>query len=86
MVPNVFGMGLFADGGIFATKPYVAGGNYLKKMSDYKITKEVEELWTDKFWDFLLKHKSVFKSNPRMAMLITTKEKKLLAEGNNSNE
>jgi deoxyribodipyrimidine photolyase-related protein len=80
MVPNVFGMGLFADGGIFATKPYVAGGNYLKKMADYKITKEVEELWTDKFWDFLLKHKSVFKSNPRMAMLITSKEKKLLIE------
>jgi deoxyribodipyrimidine photolyase-related protein len=80
MVPNVFGMALFADGGIFATKPYVAGGNYLKKMADYKITKEVEELWTDKFWDFLLKHKIVFKSNPRMAMLITAKEKKLLIE------
>jgi deoxyribodipyrimidine photolyase-related protein len=77
MVPNVFGMGLFADGGIFATKPYVAGGNYLKKMSDYKISKEVEELWTDKFWDFLLKHKTVFKSNPRMAMLITAKENKM---------
>jgi deoxyribodipyrimidine photolyase-related protein len=77
MVPNVFGMALFADGGIFATKPYVAGGNYLKKMADYKISKEVEELWTDKFWDFLLKHKSVFKSNPRMAMLITTKENKI---------
>lgn len=77
MVPNVFGMGLFADGGIFATKPYVAGGNYLKKMSDYKIAKEVEELWTNKFWNFLLKHKSVFKSNPRMAMLITSKENKM---------
>jgi deoxyribodipyrimidine photolyase-related protein len=77
MVPNVFGMGLFADGGIFATKPYVAGGNYLKKMADYKISKEVEELWTDKFWDFLLKHKTVFKSNPRMAMLITAKENKM---------
>jgi deoxyribodipyrimidine photolyase-related protein len=77
MVPNVFGMALFADGGIFATKPYVAGGNYLKKMSDFKITKEVEELWTDKFWDFLLKHKVVFKSNPRMAMLITAKENKM---------
>ena len=80
MVPNVFGMALFADGGIFATKPYVAGGNYLKKMSDYKISKEVEKLWTDKFWDFLLKHKPVFKANPRMAMLITAKENKLLTK------
>ena len=25
MVPNVYGMGLFSDGGIFATKPYICG-------------------------------------------------------------
>ena len=36
MVPNVFGMGTFADGGIFATKPYSCGSNYLLKMSNYK--------------------------------------------------
>ncbi len=77
MVPNVFGMALFADGGIFATKPYIAGGNYLKKMADYKISKEIEDLWTNKFWEFLLKHKAVLKSNPRLAMLISSREKKL---------
>jgi deoxyribodipyrimidine photolyase-related protein len=81
MVANVFGMGLYADGGIFATKPYVAGGNYLRKMSDYKVGKDEadwEKLWTDKFWYFVLKHEKVFASNPRMSMLIATKKKKIL--------
>ena len=36
MGPNVYGMGIFSDGGIFATKPYICGSNYLLKMSDYK--------------------------------------------------
>ena len=36
MGPNVFGMSQFSDGGIFATKPYICGSNYLLKMSHYK--------------------------------------------------
>lgn len=36
MVPNVYGMSQFADGGLMATKPYISGSNYLMKMSDYK--------------------------------------------------
>ena len=35
MTPNVYGMGMFSDGGIFATKPYLCGSNYLLKMSNY---------------------------------------------------
>jgi deoxyribodipyrimidine photolyase-related protein len=35
MGPNVRGMGLFADGGLFSTKPYICGSNYIRKMSDY---------------------------------------------------
>jgi deoxyribodipyrimidine photolyase-related protein len=80
MVANVMGMGLYADGGIFATKPYVAGGNYLKKMSDYPSGKgesDWEKLWTDKFWYFVLKHEKVFLSNPRMNMLIQAKKNKM---------
>jgi deoxyribodipyrimidine photolyase-related protein len=79
MVANVMGMGLYADGGIFATKPYVAGGNYLKKMSDYPSGKgeaDWEKLWTDKFWYFVLKHEKVFLSNPRMNMLIKARKNK----------
>jgi deoxyribodipyrimidine photolyase-related protein len=80
MVANVMGMGLYADGGIFATKPYVAGGNYLKKMSDYpsgKGEKDWEKLWTDKFWYFVLRHEKVFLSNPRMNMLIAARKNKM---------
>lgn len=36
MVPNVYGMSQFADGGLMATKPYISGSNYIMKMSDYK--------------------------------------------------
>lgn len=83
MVANVMGMGLYADGGVFATKPYVGGGNYIKKMSDYPSGKgenDWEKLWTGKFWNFVLKHEKVFVSNPRMNMLIKTKKKTLLSQ------
>ena len=33
---NVYGMGLFSDGGIFATKPYICGSSYFMKMMDFK--------------------------------------------------
>ena len=36
MSPNVFGMGLFSDGGIFASKPYICGSSYFMKMMDFK--------------------------------------------------
>ncbi len=36
MVPNIYGMSQFADGGLFATKPYISGSNYLRKMSDFE--------------------------------------------------
>jgi len=75
MVANVMGMGLYADGGIFATKPYIAGGNYIKKMSDYPTGKDYiwEKLWTDKFWEFLMANQETFIKNPRMAMLIKSR-------------
>jgi deoxyribodipyrimidine photolyase-related protein len=36
MYPNVYGMGLFSDGGVFSTKPYICGSSYFRKMMDFK--------------------------------------------------
>lgn len=68
MVPNVYGMSQFADGGVFATKPYISGSSYLKKMSDYP-TGDWEELWTALYWNFIAEHKDFFLSNHRLAMM-----------------
>lgn len=75
MGPNVYGMALFSDGGIFATKPYFCGANYYRKMGGYKAT----EPWCDAvdglYWGFIEKHKEIFLKNPRMSMMVRTVEK-----------
>ena len=69
MVPNVYGMSQFADGGTFATKPYIGGSNYIKKMSNYP-NGEWENVWDGLFWRFIDKHQEFFLSNPRMSMMV----------------
>lgn len=75
MGPNVYGMALFSDGGIFATKPYFCGSNYYRKMGGYKST----EAWCDAvdglYWGFIEKHKEYFLKNPRLSMMVRTVEK-----------
>ena len=68
MVPNVYGMSQFADGGLFATKPYISGSNYLKKMSDYS-KGEWEDIWTSLYWNFIDTNAEFFKSNYRLSMM-----------------
>jgi deoxyribodipyrimidine photolyase-related protein len=74
MVPNVYGMSQFADGGIFATKPYISGSNYLKKMSNYE-TGPWEETWTALYWNFIETHSDFFKKNHRLSMMPRLLEK-----------
>ena len=69
MVPNIYGMSQFADGGTFATKPYIGGSNYIKKMSNYK-TGEWATIWDGLFWRFISTHQDFFSSNPRMGMMV----------------
>lgn len=75
MVPNVYGMSQFADGGLMSTKPYVSGSNYILKMSNYK-KGEWSVIWDALFWRFLSVHREVFEKNPRMRMLIVQFDKK----------
>ncbi len=71
MVPNVYGMSQFADGGVFATKPYISGSNYILKMSDYKKDGVWDKKWDELFWSFLKKHKEFFSKNIRFRMLLS---------------
>jgi len=73
MVPNVYGMSQFADGGIFATKPYLSGANYLRKMSDYS-KGAWEETWDGLFWTFIDRHSAFFAKQHRLGMLVRTWE------------
>ncbi len=74
MVPNVYGMTQFADGGLMTTKPYISGSNYILKMSNY--TKGPwQEIWDGLFWRFMHVHRSFFLSNPRLGMLVKTFDK-----------
>lgn len=68
MVPNVYGMSQFADGGGFATKPYISGANYIRKMSDHR-RGDWEEIWTALYWNFINDHIDVFKNNHRLSMM-----------------
>lgn len=69
MVPNVYGMSQYADGGLITTKPYVSGSNYILKMSDYKRGAWCT-VWDALYWRFLFKQQQHFKHNPRMSMMI----------------
>ena len=74
MVPNVYGMSQFADGGLMATKPYISGSNYLMKMSDYK-KGDWQPVWDGLFWRFMHVHRDFFLKNPRLGMLVRTFDK-----------
>ncbi|MBR9920448.1 MAG: cryptochrome/photolyase family protein [Bacteroidetes bacterium] len=69
MVPNVYGMSQFADGGLFATKPYISGSNYVRKMSNYG-KGDWCDTWDALFWRFMHEHRDFFSGNPRLSMLL----------------
>lgn len=68
MAPNVFGMGLYSDGGIFSTKPYICASSYILKMSNYK-----KGEWTDivdgLYWKFIDEKRTKLKRNPRIGIM-----------------
>ena len=74
MVPNVYGMSQFADGGMMSTKPYISGSNYLLKMSDFP-KGDWQQTWDALFWRFMHSHRDFFLKNPRLGMLVRTFDK-----------
>jgi deoxyribodipyrimidine photolyase-related protein len=69
MVPNVYGMSLYADGGILSTKPYVSGSGYIKKMSDFSTRGPWIETWNALYWRFIFVNREKLESNPRMKLI-----------------
>ena len=84
MQPNVLGMGIFADGGLMASKPYAASANYVNKMSNYckgcaykpKVrTGEKAGPFNFFYWDFLARHEEKLRSQGRMSLVLKHIEK-----------
>jgi deoxyribodipyrimidine photolyase-related protein len=74
MGPNVYGMGQMSDGGIFATKPYICGSNYILKMGDFKRGPWCE-IWDGLYWRFIDRHQAFFQANPRLSMMVRLLER-----------
>jgi deoxyribodipyrimidine photolyase-related protein len=81
VTPNVIGMGLHADGGLMATKPYVSSAQYMKKMSNYcsackynadSRTGENACPFNALYWSFIANQEYTLRKNHRMQMMIGT--------------
>ena len=70
MGPNIYGMGQMSDGGIFATKPYICGSNYILKMGGGAKGPWCE-IWDGLYWRFIDRHRDFFRSNPRLTMMVS---------------
>ncbi len=76
-LPNTLGMSQYGDGGLMASKPYIASGKYIQRMSNYCKTCPFDPAistgpkacpMTTLYWDFLIQHNDLLKKNPRMSM------------------
>lgn len=76
-LPNTLGMSQYADGGLLASKPYIATGKYIERMSPLckgcaydpgQRTGERACPYTTLYWDFLMRHEGMLRANPRTAL------------------
>jgi deoxyribodipyrimidine photolyase-related protein len=83
-LPNTHGMALFADGGVMASKPYAASGNYVNRMSDYCADCAFDHKtrsgdgacpFNFLYWNFLIANRERLKSNARMGLVFRNLER-----------
>ncbi len=91
-LPNVLSISQYADGGLTASKPYVATGKYINRMSNYcsgcryqpdKALSENACPFTTLYWDFLIRHQNLLNSNERMRLQMRNVQR-LSSEGKES--
>jgi deoxyribodipyrimidine photolyase-related protein len=84
-LPNTLGMSQFADGGVMASKPYVATGKYIHRMSNYcsacpfnpnNATGDDACPFTTLYWDFLMRHEDSLAQNRRMVLQVKNLQRK----------
>ncbi len=74
MVPNVYGMSQYADGGSMTTKPYVSSSNYILSMSHYE-KGDWCDVWDGLYWGFIEDNRDRFAKNPRMSIMVQQLDK-----------
>lgn len=78
-LPNTLGMSQYGDGGLMASKPYVATGKYIQRMGGPCKTCRYDPAlregdkacpYTTLYWDFLMRHETLLGKNARMALQV----------------
>ena len=78
-LPNTLGMSQYADGGVMGSKPYIATGKYIQRMSPHckgcrydpaQRSGDSACPFTTLYWDFLMRHETMLAKNPRMALQV----------------
>ncbi len=74
-LPNTLGMGQYGDGGLMASKPYIATGRYIERMGKPycagcrydpgQRTGDAACPFTTLYWDFVMRHETLLLANPR---------------------
>lgn len=79
MVPNVYGMSQYADGGLMVTKPYISSAAYLDKQG-YNRKESWGEIWDAMYWRFLDKQRNYFEKNKRAPYMLANLNRKSTEE------